>query len=536
MGMIKVLDCTLRDGGCVNNFEFGENYIFKILDSLKKSNVDAIECGYIDNQKGSESGRTQYISEEAVEKTINSVGKDQKKYLAMIDYGKYDLTKLPHRSANTIDGIRLAFHKEKISEAIVAAKIILTKGYELFVQPMIAMRYTDAEMLSLIQSVNEDLAGATAFYLVDSFGEMRTEDVKRFCYLIDNNLNSKIAMGFHSHNNLQMSYSNAIEIIGMNLGREIYIDSSILGMGKGAGNLNTELLLEYMNRYKKKEYRITPLLTAIDEVLNQIYAETPWGYSIEYYLSSVNHCTPSYAGYYYNKHTLRIEQISDLLSKIDDAKKISFDKKYAENLFIEYCERKQDDQKVVEKYTKLLNNKVVLIIAPGKSISKYEDEILNTCNNSNVYTISLNSYVGIETDLTIITKSMLNMHEIRHRHILVTSNVELDIPHIDVLDYEKWINKDSIEGDSAIVIAFNFLKACGVKKVILAGCDGFSACISENYYNSAYNRPILYNQADERNQYIAGEIKRIKEFVEVKFLTPSKYEEIINEMDKGLGE
>ena len=160
------------------------------------------------------------------------------------------------------------------------AKKVLQKGYKLFIQPMTIMRYSDKELLELLDVVNTELADAAAFYVVDSFGEMRMNDLNRIVHLVDHNLRPEMTMGFHSHNNLQLSYSNAVTLLQFFSDRDVIIDGAVLGMGKGAGNLNTELFLEHLNLYYNKQYQIAPLLEVIDKVLNTIRAEHYWGYSI----------------------------------------------------------------------------------------------------------------------------------------------------------------------------------------------------------------------------------------------------------------
>lgn len=117
---------------------------------------------------------------------------------------------------------------------------------------MITLRYSDAELLELIEIINKELPDAEGFYIVDSFGEMRPNDMSRVLNLVDHNLIPSMTLGFHSHNNLQMSYSNAIEMLKFPTNRDLMLDCSIMGMGKGAGNLNTELLLEHLNLYYGK--------------------------------------------------------------------------------------------------------------------------------------------------------------------------------------------------------------------------------------------------------------------------------------------
>lgn len=114
MNSLKVLDVTLRDGGCVNDFNFGQTYMEKILEAQEASGVEIIELGYIDENKGSKEGRTQYIDEQIISQIILKNKKPGITYVAMIDYGKFNVDKLQKRNENSIDGIRLAFHKKML--------------------------------------------------------------------------------------------------------------------------------------------------------------------------------------------------------------------------------------------------------------------------------------------------------------------------------------------------------------------------------------------------------------------------------------
>lgn len=528
MKSIKVLDVTLRDGGCVNNFNFGQTYMEKILAAQETAGVDIIEMGYIDENKGSISGRTQYINEQVISENIMKNKKPGVTYVAMIDYGKFDVNKLQHRTEKTIDGIRMAFHKKNRLDVVSLGKEIISKGYQFYIQPMITLRYSDAELLELIEVVNSELPNAAGFYIVDTFGEMRPNDMNRILNLVDHNLIPTMAIGFHSHNNLQMSYSNAVTLLQFPTNRELMLDSSIMVMGKGAGNLNTELLLEHLNLYYGKTYDTSPLLEVIDKVINQLHSEFYWGYAIEYYLSSIHHCTPSYASHFYDKHMLPIEQVGDLLSMLEEDKKISFDKNYAEELYRQYNESKAvDDTSVVDDLKNELIGKSVLLVAPGKSMGEAKDLIVNYSNRADVITIGLNATLGYSFDYLLTTRRDIYDDAVsKGKKVIVTSNVSKGgRGNVRVLNYSNWIDVDSNTHDSSAVIAMNLLYNCGVKDIMLAGFDGFSVNINENYYDPNMRHPVNAEQAEFRNKYYKEFIGKMRmRGVKMTFLTPSKYE------------
>lgn len=527
MNSLKVLDVTLRDGGCVNDFNFGQGYMEKILAAQEASGVDIIEMGYIDENKGSVSGRTQYINEQVIPQCILNKKKPGVTYVAMMDYGKFNVDNLHERSEDGIDGIRMAFHKKNRLDVIELGRKIIDKGYKFYIQPMITLRYSDAELLELIQLVNKELPDASGFYIVDSFGEMRPNDMSRVLNLVDHNLIPTMTLGFHSHNNLQMSYSNAIAMLQFPTNRDIMLDCSIMGMGKGAGNLNTELLLEHLNLYYGKNYQIAPLLEVIDKVLNQLHSEFYWGYAPEYYLSAANQCTPSYASHFYNKHMLPIDQVGELLGMIAPEKKVSFDKNYAEEIYRQYNESKSvDDSSVVEEMKAAFADKTVLLIAPGKSIASAMGEIRSIAANEDVVTIGLNTVLDINDYLLTTRKDIYDQAVADGRNILVCSNVSKGgRGNVKILNYKNWIEVDERTHDSSSVIALNLLKACGVKSVKLAGFDGFSANINENYFDPTMRYPVTVEQVERRNRYYKEFINRVRESgINVEFVTPSKYE------------
>ena len=527
MNKLYMLDVTLRDGGCVNDFNFGYEDMASILKAQEMSGVEYIEMGYIDEKKGSSFGRTQYINEQVIPQSILKSKKENIKYVAMIDYGKFDINNLRPRTQDGIDGLRIAFHKKNYKDIVAVGKTVMEKGYEFFAQPMITLRYSDFELLQLIELVNKELVGTAGFYIVDTFGEMHPNDVNRLVNLVDNNLNSEIRLGFHSHNNLQMSYANAIALLQFPTNRDMMLDCSIMGMGKGAGNLNTELILGYLNHHYGKNYNISPLLAVIDNVLMQIRSEFYWGYSIEYFLSSANHCTPSYASYFYEKHMLPIDQVNELLNRLPEEKRISFDRDFAEQLYREYNEEKpQDDTETVSVFTKLMAGKKAFLIAPGSSITLFRNVIENILRADDTVSFSLNHQELFDTDYIMTTRAEVYNELVKtERRVLASSNiVKNKKKNTYILNYKKWITIDQNgTWDSSSVILINFLRACGVKHFILAGFDGFVLNINDNYYEHGLRQSMNERQVNLRNDFYTKFFKEISKSAVVEYITPSLY-------------
>ena len=326
---IELVDCTLRDGGIVVGFRFGAERMEEIKSCLESSRVEFIECGYIDEKKGSREGRTCFCDEKAIARSLLSTGKaGHVTYLAMIDYGAFDVNKLGDRAEDGIDGIRLAFHKEHWKEAIAWGKVILSKGYQLYIQPMVSLRYSDEEYRELIGVCNRELAGASGFYVVDSFGQMDSVSLLHLLEIADQYVSPTMKLGFHAHNNRQLAFSNACAFLRYPLKHAAMLDSTIMGMGKGAGNLCTELIAPILIE-QGKSYNVNGIYEEISSYFSQQLKETPWGYSLDYYLASLYGCTPSYIKLFTADSRVTTDILVDLLKNMPEEKKAACDKAFA---------------------------------------------------------------------------------------------------------------------------------------------------------------------------------------------------------------
>ncbi|MCD8237353.1 MAG: aldolase catalytic domain-containing protein, partial [Prevotellaceae bacterium] len=387
MRHIQVLDCTLRDGGYCNDCHFGFENEKKIVSSLMEANIDIIECGFFMNTVKYDKDHTRFTSFDQVAQIIPEK-RDGKIFVMLADHGKFVPEELPVYDGSSIDGLRVAFHKKDRLGGLEDCRIVKEKGYKVFIQAMVSVSYTDEEFLDLIRRVNE--VDPYAFYIVDSFGMMKKKDLTRLFYMVEHNLKDTIKIGFHSHNNMQLAYSNAQSLVHIQTDRDLIIDSSVYGMGRGAGNLNTELFVEYLNENADGQYVLKPLLTIIDEILNGFYQANHWGYSLPNYLSASHNAHPNYASYLDERKTLTVENMNEIFDMMDEEKRLSFDKNYIEEVYLRYMAtgRVQEAHKA-ELKDKLMGQKV-LLIAPGKSSAEEKDKILSFSNSEGVVSISVN--------------------------------------------------------------------------------------------------------------------------------------------------
>ena len=522
MNKVQVLDCTLRDGGYCNEWQFGYDNIKNIISGLVEADVEIIECGFLTNKSKYDSNVTKFSTVQELAAVIPD-NRDGRIFVAMMNYGEYDIDNLPQYDGSSVDGIRVAFHKKNLREAIELCKDIKKKGYLVFIQAMVSLSYSDEEFLNLISQVNE--FEPYAFYIVDSFGMMKGKDLTRLYYVVEHNLKNSIWIGFHSHNNMQLAYSNAQCLLTIQTNRNLIIDSSIMGMGRGAGNLNTELFVEYLNENADKHYQIKPLLSIIDNILTRFYEKNYWGYSLPNYISASHNAHPNYAGYLDAKKTLTFEDMNNIFDMMDEDKKFSYDRSYIEALYLKYQEKDQVQESHLVEFKEFIRNKAALIIAPGPSSVMEQDKINAFISKKNVVTFSVNyDYDDSLTDFIFVSNSRRYriLPEDKRAKSIVTSN----IPAVDVylqVRYKELLNKIESVEDNAGLMLIKFLIDSGMKEIYIAGMDGYSTNPDENYADQKMNFQTEKKIAESKNTGMIKVLQKYKEDVKIEFITTSKY-------------
>ena len=319
----KILDCTLRDGGYIIDWRFKKRSIQSIINNLAQANIDFIECGFLKNCDYN-IDKTFFSSINELEKIIQP----NKNYALMVNFGEFPIENFQICENKNIK-IRVAFKKHQQNEALDYISNLIKLGWDVFANPMNSSTYSKEELKNLILNINT--IKPFALTIVDTLGNMDEAQVIDIFKFIDEILDKKIALGFHSHNSMQLSFSNTKALLNMELNREIIIDSCLYGMGRGAGNLCTELITKYLNDNFHSDYKIMPTLKTIDTVLKPIYEKTPWGYSTLYYIAAIHGCHPNYATYLSDKN-LSEEEIDRIMNLIPQEKRTSFDKIFIKSL------------------------------------------------------------------------------------------------------------------------------------------------------------------------------------------------------------
>lgn len=277
---IKVIDCTVRDGGLMNKWQFDDNFVRKVYTDLTEAGVDYMEIGYLSSESAfsrDEYGPWKFCAEADLKRIIGN--KEKKiKLSAMADIGRIEYDDIRPRGESSLDMIRVACYVHQIDKAINLAHHCMDKGYETTINLMAVSTVGLREL----EEALDDLAKSRVpiIYLVDSFGAFYSEDIDVLARKYMASLPGK-TIGIHAHNNQQLAFANTIAAIinGIN-----YLDATLYGIGRGAGNCPLELLISFL---KNPKFKVRPLVEAIEQEILPWRKKIDWGYFIPYMVTGV---------------------------------------------------------------------------------------------------------------------------------------------------------------------------------------------------------------------------------------------------------
>ena len=526
MGFLKVLDCTLRDGGYCNEWRFGNRNTKTIAASLVEANVDIVELGFLTNRVSYDPEVTKYTDLAQMAAMIPS-DRAGKLFVCMVNYGEFELERLPEYDGSSVDGIRVAFHKKDRYEALRFCEGIKNKGYKVFIQAMVSLNYTDEEFLELIRLSSAFMP--YAFYIVDSFGVMKRRDLLRLFYTVEHNLAQGIAIGYHAHNNMQLAYSNAQALVDIRTNRDRIIDSSVFGMGRGAGNLNTELFVAYLNDNLDTDYRIKPLLGIIDRILNRFYQMAPWGYSLPNYLSAKHNAHPNYASWLDGKKTLTVEDMDSIFQMMEPDKLANYDKAYIEELYLRYQATGQVQELHLQELNKRISGSRVLIIAPGRSSVEEFEKIRSMAGEADVVTISINfDYQLLDTEF-IFLSNLRRFRELspeKYGKCIVTSNIPAMGVYLQT-SYRELLNNTEAVRDNAGMMLVRLLIQLGAREILVAGMDGYDTDPSRNYADQSMAFYTRKAQMEAMNAGMSAVLSEYSRQIPLHLVTEPKFVRVV---------
>ena len=539
MGTIKLLDCTLRDGGYLNDWEFGYDEIITVFERLVSAGIDIIEIGFLDERRNYDSNRSILPDVASVNTTFEGIDKRDAMVVGMIDYGTCSIDKVIPQKDSYLDGIRVIFKKHIMNEALDFCSQLKELGYNVFVQAVSITSYDDKEFATLLQRVNEVVP--YAFSIVDTYGLLHKNQLIHYFEMANQKLKKEISLGYHSHNNFQLGYANCIELTEKNIERNLLLDGSLYGMGKGAGNTPIELLAMYMRENYGKQYHISQLLEAIDVTILDCYRETPWGYGFKFFLSASNDCHPNYVAALMEKKKLSVKSINEILKTIPNEKKLLYDGDFIETLYDKYQTIDCDDNNDLIQLTKEWHNQNILLIGPGKR-SEETGKIKTYIKENEAVSVSVNfipehivtNYVFMSNAKRYVKLAGKLSEEMRTRgtvKTIATSNVTRAQGRFDyVLAYGSLLDEEALVKDNPLLMMLKLCKLSKVKSIALAGFDGYEESAKENYVNPNMEYEFSREKANVLNEDAADGIRRLELSEQLKFVTESLYERLLKKV------
>ena len=283
---IKVIDCSIRDGGLMNNSNFSMEMVKKVFRAVNDSGVDVIELGYRNSKdffSTTEYGPWRFCDEHILREVTDGVD-HQVEIAVMQDAHKAVPEDILPKSESVLDIIRIATYVKDVDKAIHLANNATDKGYKATINVMAISHALDRELDEALQQIEEE-TNVTACYLVDSFGALYSEDIHYLVHKFQKYIKTK-EIGIHCHNNQQLAFANTIEgiIKGVN-----YLDGTLYGLGRAAGNCPLELLIGFL---KNPKFDIRPLLRVIGSDILPLIKEMEWGYAIPYMITGILNLHP----------------------------------------------------------------------------------------------------------------------------------------------------------------------------------------------------------------------------------------------------
>lgn len=506
---IQLLDCTLRDGAYIVNAKFGTPAIKGIINKSQEANIDIIECGWLKDSVHEEGTSFFHVPDDI--RPYLEEKKEGTTYVVMIDWDRYDLDNLPQCDAKSIDAIRVVFPYGKHKEGVALGKEILKKGYKVYFQAANTLAYENEDLIELANEVNN--SGAVSLSVVDTFGAMYQEDLERIVKVLDDHLKPEIKLGFHSHNNQQLSFALTMHFVEMlkKTEREIVVDASLCGMGRGAGNATTELVANYLNIKHNCNYDMNAIMDAIDIYMEYFKEKYSWGYSTPYFIAGMYCCHVNNIAYLLQNHRTNSKDMRNIIESLspDDRKKYDYD--LLEQKYIENQSRLVDDEQNIKSLQEAIGKRAVLLVAPGATSITQEKKVKEFIKENNPVVIAVNALLPkYDYDyLFVINSARYEYAREAYKEIfdktvkIVLSNIKTEPSDKEIIvNFNRIIKRGWEHFDNAVICCLRLLDKLGVENVYISGFDGFKEKYNESYADVSLPSLNTDNSWQDLNQEI----------------------------------
>ncbi|MCI9078417.1 MAG: hypothetical protein HFH68_05740 [Lachnospiraceae bacterium] len=327
---IQITDCTIRDGGYLFNKNSEPEFVKGIMEGLVDAGIDFVETGFL---QVNVTGETLVYADSVDARKYLPDDTKATNFLGFCDNSRYSLEKLDVYDGKSFKWLRISFAQHEIDEALEFCAGAMRKGYIVQFNPMDSISYTDEQRAELIKKVNEVRPGS--FSIVDTFGAMDMCDLVHIFKQVDTILDKRIKIGLHSHDNLGLSCALAERMIELasESGRDVIVDGSLFGMGRGAGNARTELLADYINKHCGGNYNIQKLLFTIDTYINPVLDSIRWGYDLPMYVCGTKHAHVDNVYHLSKQYGCTANEMYDIVGALSVQQRTRYGKSYSKTDF-----------------------------------------------------------------------------------------------------------------------------------------------------------------------------------------------------------
>ncbi|HOF57352.1 MAG TPA: aldolase catalytic domain-containing protein [Syntrophorhabdaceae bacterium] len=525
----KILDCTIRDGGYLNNWHFDKRMVREVYRALSKAGIDVVEIGFRGTEKyfkKQDFGLWRFTDIEDLKDVVQGI--NGAKIAIMGDFGKLDTDDITDEYLQYVSLVRIAAHKDGTPGAIKQLEAIKKKGFEVSLQAMGITSYTHEEINELVNMLKDSTIDYS--YIADSYGSILPDQMRSLIEPFKELTHIKI--GFHPHNGLQMAFANTLEAI--KCGVDI-VDSTIYGMGRGAGNLPTEVLLSYLQLSTTDKYNVIPVLHAIDRFFMNIETDEPWGYQLTYMLSGIFQCHPYYPKTLVDYREYSMEDIWSALEVVKKLNPVGFSKNILNDIIKsgmigglkkgktrKVNESKNEPKKIIDvPYVNRHAGRDFLILASGPTLKEYKTKIEKFISKNDPIIMGANYLSGlfkphyhafnnkkrfedyidtVDKDSTLMLGDNLPADMVRE----YTSRVYETLYFIDELD-DFGIKDGVIQSNcrTIAVLLMGLAIVMGADRIFAAGMDGYAG-FDPNEGFHFYNEKVETEDEDliiERHRY-----------------------------------
>ena len=506
---IDLLDCTLRDGAYIVESNFGSTPMKGIISYLQDAGVNLIEVGWLKDKPHKEGTSYYHVPADAeqyiLKKNPNAL------YVAMIDWDRYDDSVLPPYDGKSLDAVRVVFPIGRHKEGIEIGMRIREKGYKVMFQAANTLAYSDEDLIELAKEMNK--VNPASLSMVDTFGAMYEEDVERIATCLDKHLNKEIKMGIHTHNNQQLAFSNTLTFLRVleKSGRDVMVDSSLCGMGRGAGNATTELVANYLNKKCNCHYNVDAIMDAIDVYMGYYQENYEWGYSTPYCIAGMYCCHVNNIAYLLKNHRTSSKDMRLIIESLSPDERKKYDYDLLEEKYLQNQSRYVDDKEAVARIKTALCGKNVLLVAPGRSSMDDNEKIKEYIRRNKPVVIGINAVVpGYQYDyLFFVNQARYEYAKVSYPELFKTttkillSNIKSTADYGEtVIGFNNVIKRGWEHFDNAAICAFRLMDQLEVSDVAIAGFDGFQHKYNESYADAYLPSLNPDNKWDDLNEEI----------------------------------